>query len=62
MKESGRPSSLKRIYPIQQGGTSALVGTEEYELEREMERRQLQIERGRPPKEEPLWLRQVSSR
>ena len=62
VKESGRPPSLKRIYPMQQGGTSALVGTEEYELEREMERRQLQIERGRPPKEEPLWLRQVSSR
>ena len=46
---------------MQQGGASALVGTEEYELEREMERRQLQIERGRPPKEEQLWLRQVSS-
>jgi len=53
--ESGRPPSLKRIYPMQSGGT--LAGTKEYELEKDMARRQLQIERSRPSKEEPLWLR-----
>ena len=53
--ESGRPPSLKRIYPMQSGGT--LAGTEEYELEKDLAKRQLQIERSRPSKEEPLWLR-----
>lgn len=55
VQESGRPPSLKRIYPMQSGGS--LAGTEEYELEKDMAKRQLQIERSRPPKEEPLWLR-----
>ena len=57
VEEAGRrPPSLKRIYPMR--GGVALVGTEEHELERELERRQRQMERSRPPKEEPLWLRQ----
>ncbi|KAL9184501.1 hypothetical protein ACHAXT_012471 [Thalassiosira profunda] len=54
--EAGRPPSLKRVYPM--SGGLALVGTEEHERERELERRRLRIERSRPPKEEPLWLRQ----
>mmetsp|Transcript_4721 Transcript_4721/g.8395 ORF Transcript_4721/g.8395 Transcript_4721/m.8395 type:complete len:577 (+) Transcript_4721:2-1732(+) len=61
VEESGsRPPSLKRIYPMRTGaGPAALLArTQEYELEKEMKRRQLQIQRSRPPKEEPLWLRQ----
>lgn len=55
VEEMGRPPSLKRIYPMQ-GGT--IPGTTEHNLEMEREARQLQNERSRPPKEEPLWLRQ----
>ncbi|KAL7537394.1 hypothetical protein ACHAXR_008866 [Thalassiosira sp. AJA248-18] len=56
VQESGRPPSLKRVYPMQ-GGTS-LAGTAERALEKAMEQRRIQIERSRPPKEEPLWVRQ----
>jgi hypothetical protein len=55
-EESGRPPSLKRIYPMQ--GGMALAGTVEYALEKEMEQQLLQMERSRPPKEDSLWLRQ----
>jgi len=57
VEESGRPPSLKRIYPMHSG--MGLAGMSEYhELEKELKQRQLQMERSRPPKEEPLWLRQ----
>ena len=39
------------------GPTALLARTQEYEPEKEMKQRQLQIQRSRPPKEEPLWLR-----
>ena len=55
VEESGRPPSLKRIYPMQ--GGIAFAGTEEYELERNLERQQLQRQRARPSREDPLWLR-----
>ena len=47
---STRPPSLKRIYPMHGGAITTNV-------EKEMELRQLQIDRSRPPKEEPLWMR-----
>jgi len=49
-QESTRPPSLKRIYPMNGGATTT-------NIEKEMELRQLQIDRSRPPKEEPLWMR-----
>ena len=49
-EESSRPPSLKRIYPMHGGATATNV-------EKEMELRQLQVDRSRPSKEEPLWMR-----
>ena len=49
-EEYTRPPSLKRIYPMNGGATTTSI-------EKEMEMRQLQIDRSRPPKEEPLWIR-----
>ena len=51
-REESRPPSLKRIYPM-----SHTSGSEEENFEREMEMRQLQLDRSRPPKEDQLWLR-----
>ena len=53
--EKNRPPSLNRIYPMQ-GGAEANFG--EYAQEKEREWKRVQSERSRPPKEEPLWLRQ----
>ncbi|KAL3770755.1 hypothetical protein ACHAWU_009662 [Discostella pseudostelligera] len=54
--EPGRPPSLKRIYPIHD--MMSLAGTERYSIgTTERERRRMQLERSRPPKEEPLWMR-----
>lgn len=50
-EESTRPPSLKRIYPMHGGATTT-------NAEKEIELQQLQIDRSRPPKEEPLWMRQ----
>ena len=50
-REESRPPSLKRIYPLSHG-------SEEEDFEREMELRQLQLDRSRPSKEDHLWLRQ----
>ena len=50
-KETTRPPSLKRIYPMHGGATTINV-------EKELELRQLLVDRGRPSKEEPLWIRQ----
>ncbi|EJK49965.1 hypothetical protein THAOC_31103 [Thalassiosira oceanica] len=50
-REESRPPSLKRIYPMSSG-------SEDEEFEREMEMRQLQLDRSRPSKEDQLWLRQ----
>lgn len=49
-QESTRPPSLKRIYPMNGGAITTIA-------EKEMELRQLQIDRSRPSKEEPLWMR-----
>lgn len=49
-QESTRPPSLKRIYPMRGGATATSI-------ENEIELRQLQIDRSRPSKEEPLWMR-----
>lgn len=49
-QESIRPPSLKRIYPMLGGATTT-------NIEKEMELRQLQIDRSRPSKEEQLWIR-----
>jgi hypothetical protein len=56
MVESGRPPSLKRIYPMQDmlshsGTDTSLNGTTV------RDRRNMQLDRSRPPKEEPLWMR-----
>jgi hypothetical protein len=54
--EPGRPPSLKRIYPMQD--MMSLAGTERYSIGTTVgERRRMQLERSRPPKEEPLWMR-----
>jgi hypothetical protein len=54
--EPGRPPSLKRIYPMQV--MMSLAGTERYSIGTTVrERRRMQLERSRPPKEEPLWMR-----
>ncbi|KAL7453367.1 hypothetical protein ACHAWC_005036 [Mediolabrus comicus] len=50
-EETTRPPSLKRIYPMHGGATTINV-------EKELELRQLLVDRGRPSKEEPLWIRQ----
>ncbi len=49
-QESTRPPSLKRIYPMHGGATTT-------NIEKEMELRQVQMDRSRPSKEEPLWMR-----
>lgn len=55
VEELARPPSLKRIDPMQIWMN--LANPEDLEVQNEAGRRKLQIERSRPPKEEPLWAR-----
>jgi hypothetical protein len=55
VEELARPPSLKRVDPMQIWMN--LANSEELEVQNEASRRKLQIERSRPPKEEPLWAR-----
>jgi len=54
VEEFGRPPSLKRIYPMDGGNP---MSPDRIQAEKEAEVRQRQMERSRPPKEEPLWIR-----
>ncbi|KAL3783184.1 hypothetical protein ACHAW5_008118 [Stephanodiscus triporus] len=56
IEEFARPPSLKRVDPMQIWMN--LADSDELELQADAGRRKMQIERSRPPKEEPLWLRQ----
>ena len=58
VNELGRPPSLKRIYPMHQADSIAINTPEYNELEMRSKQRQIQIQQSRPPKEDPLWLRQ----
>ena len=55
VEEFARPPSLKRVDPMQI--LMNLADQEDVELQMDAERRKMQMERSRPPKEEPLWLR-----
>lgn len=55
VNELARPPSLKRVDPMQIWMN--LANPEELEVQNAAGRRKLQIERSRPPKEEPLWAR-----